>query len=294
MALVACDTKHVLLYSSFGFGLAAIHTDITTITAMKTENIEEPLGVPTIATPADNPLSARQASVTFSTTAAVTVDGLVNFDSMPTCASEFCVASSHPALPCPTVSTSCSASATAIGRCAGVGVPTTCYCALPNPLFCAWGCDWFDWMLAENWFNATCPQVLPVDFKPVPPCARPCFEERVFNYGCITYQKNCFCSHENLFGCNTGCTAQDNLTIVSWYASVCAIPTASALQVAAVETTGSTIIPGSSAWAGFAWYEFLTIAVGALTVLVFLAYVPFSKDIIKKRIKVKQIKATQS
>jgi uncharacterized membrane protein YgaE (UPF0421/DUF939 family) len=81
---------------------------------------------------------------------------------------------------------------------------------------------------------------------------------------------------------------QDNLTIVSWYASVCAIPTASALQVAAVETTGSTIIPGSSAWAGFAWYEFLTIAVGALTVLVFLAYVPFSKDIIKKRIKAKR------
>lgn len=249
-----------------------------TATTMLTENIEEPLGVPTLATPADNPLSARRASVTSSTAA----DELVNFDSMPTCASEFCVASSHLALPCPTFSTSCSASATANGRCAGVGVPTTCYCALPNPLFCARSCDWFDWMLAENWFNATCPQVLPVDFKPVPPCARPCFEERVFNYGCITYQKNCFCSHKNLFGCNTDCTMQDNLTIVSWYASVCAIPTASALQVAAVETTGSTIIPSSSAWAGFAWYELLTIVVGALTVLVFLAYVSFWKDLINQ------------
>ena len=268
----------------------------TTTLVENIENIEEPLGVPTLATPADNPLSARQASVT-SSAAAVTVNGLVNFDSMPACASKYCVAYSHPALPCPTVSTSCLASTTTSGGCAGVGVPTTCYCALPNPLFCAWSCDWFDWMLAENWFNATCPQVPPVDFKPVPSCARPCFEERVFNYGCITYQKNCFCSHQNLFGCNTGCTAQDNLTIVSWYASVCAIPTASALQVAAVETTGSTIIPGPSVWAGFTWYELLTIVVGALSVLVFLAYVSFWKDLINqhdlKRIKHRAKSTTQ-
>ncbi|OCK73697.1 hypothetical protein K432DRAFT_410480 [Lepidopterella palustris CBS 459.81] len=259
---------------------------MTTMKTTRIESMQEPLLAPSPTTPADHLLSARQASLPSITTFTGSIGELVNFDSMPTCASKHCVAASRPALPCPTVSTSCSASdlasATENGGCAGFGVPATCFCSLPNPLLCAWSCDWFDWMLAENWFNATCPQVAPVSFDPVPACARSCFEERVFNFGCITYQKNCFCSQPSLFGCNIDCGVNDNLTIVSWYASVCAIPTASALQVAAVQTTGSTVIPISSPWSGFAWYEIFTIVVGALSILVFLAYVSFWKDIINQ------------
>ncbi|OCL08179.1 hypothetical protein AOQ84DRAFT_439760 [Glonium stellatum] len=261
-------------------------TVMATLATMAIESSKESPGVPTLATPEDYRLSARQASPTISTAAAATVDGLVNLDSMPSCAFKSCVVSSHPALPCPTVSTSCSASASATAAsdgCAGVGIPTTCYCALPNPLFCAWGCRWFDWMLAENWFNATCPQVPPIDFTPVPACARACFEESIFNYGCLTYQKNCFCSVGSLFGCNAGCTPQENQTIASWYASACVVPTASALQVAAVQTTGSSIIPSSHPWGGFSWYEIFSIVVGGLSVVAFLIYVSVWKDIINRR-----------
>ncbi|KAF2184171.1 hypothetical protein K469DRAFT_783913 [Zopfia rhizophila CBS 207.26] len=220
---------------------------------------------------------------TLTTSAVPATTSLVNFDSMPECASKYCVNSTHSALPCPSISTPCPASATA---CAGVGVPAACYCGLPNPLYCAWTyCGWLDWMLAEDWFSTTCPYVAPVNFDPLPDCARDCLEGRLFDYGCITLQKNCFCSHVSLFGCNADCSTQENLTVANWYATVCAISSASALQVAAVETSASLVIPHSKPWDGFRWYEIFTLVVGIISVVVFLVYVFWGKDSIGRRMK---------
>lgn len=138
-------------------------------------------------------------------------------------------------------------------------------------------------MLAENWFNSTCPGVPPIDFSPLPLCVQSCIKDRTFDSGCITYQKICFCSRQSFSGCNFGCSGEDKTRIVDWYASVCGIPTASAEEVLAAETTAAGVIPPSSPWGGFFWYELFTLVVGVLSVAVFLAYVTFWRDHIQKQ-----------
>jgi hypothetical protein len=220
--------------------------------------------------------------------------GLVNFHNMPACASSACAArGTLPKLSCSTVNAPCPTGASAatgatnkdVSTNSNSGCPTvplSCYCALPNPLLCAWTCGWYDWLLAENWFNTTCPGVPPIDFSPVPACARSCLHDRVFNYGCITLQKNCFCSQKSLFGCSGDCSTTENATVVDWYRKTCHVSLDEARKVADIMNKTGAALLETKHWRGFDWYEIFLIVVLSTSVGVFLCYVSYGRERIRK------------
>lgn len=186
-----------------------------------------------------------------SPTPTATFDSTIDFASIPTCALKYCVYPGYSAssLPCSTISAPCPT---------GTGSPAnncstfehSCYCNLAKPLECAFHpCGWEDVMLMENWFNKTCPDVDPsisYSFKVnskdelVPSCAQKCIQEQALFYGCTSESKNCFCSHESLFGCTATCSKADNATLASWLAATCQITAADATEVVEDDETGNS------------------------------------------------------
>jgi hypothetical protein len=99
-----------------------------------------------------------------------------------------------------------------------------CFCNQPSPLRCAWSCDWRGWMGVEDWFSRTCPEVPPVDFSPLPSCARNCIESNSLKYGCISQSRNCFCLEGNLFNCTDSCGSKSEVQdIADWYSGLCSL-----------------------------------------------------------------------
>jgi hypothetical protein len=153
-----------------------------------------------------------------------------------------------------------------------------CFCKAPIPLICAWGCDWTGWMYVEDWFSKVCPDTPPVDFNPLPTCARDCISDGSFNYGCITQTSSCFCLRANLFNCPAQCsTAAELDQIKHWYANECGYPfTYASMVVNATagnppNTNGSAqsvAVIQSSRKSELRWYEVLAIVTICLTVAV--------------------------
>ncbi len=225
-------------------------------------------------------------SIANATITSVATASLVPFHEMPSCASKHCLAGSPASLPCPTVFTPCSsapigaATAPASGD-SCVTVPRACYCALPNPLLCGWEhCSWMDWYRAEDWFEATCPGLASLDFSPLPKKCQKCLRGRLFDHGCITYQKNCFCSLRNFLGCGSDCNASQNPFVAEWYADVCAVP-----LTAASDISLGGIAPGSTGSGGFKfrWYEYCAIVILGLSVVIFVSYFFGFRGCLRKR-----------
>lgn len=223
-----------------------------------------------------------------SPTPTMTVDSTIDFASMPTCALSYCIYPGHSAssLPCSTIPAPCPTGS-------GNNCSTfdhSCYCNLATPLECAFHpCPWEDVMLMENWFNKTCPEVDPsinYNFKVnskdefVPSCARQCIQDQVLFYGCTSESKNCFCSHQKLFGCTATCSEADNSTLASWLAATCQITAANAITVVedddpnqSEEKEGGPKPPHRPR--PLHWYEKMSISVLAITagVLCIVAFV---------------------
>jgi hypothetical protein len=206
--------------------------------------------------------------------------GLVPFHALPSCVFKHCVEEttstllcSTPFIPRPTSS--------------GTNIPTVekaCYCSLPHPLSCAWAkCKPMDWLLAEDWYSSACPNVQPVDFTPLPVCAQSCLQESTFDHTCITFQRNCFCSLENLFGCLAMCDAAANNSVVEWYSHQCGVSTQRALQVAmVVNWTVLGVLSQPPPAYRLAWYEAFTVVVLAISALAFLVHVLWLREFMLK------------
>jgi hypothetical protein len=119
----------------------------------------------------------------------------------------------------------------------------------------------------EDWFNSVCPTASPVPFQDdngkqlLPKCANGCLIDSIFNYGCITGQRNCFCSQRSVFQCAAKCNAKDNATIAAWYVSACAVSPEAATGALRAEKVGDPVIPFVAEWPGFEWYEYLVLVV---------------------------------
>jgi hypothetical protein len=226
---------------------------------------------------------------------------LVPFGSIPSCAAQNCAKNNSVPLACSTITTACrllsaptakpraepptSSGSLAEDRC--ITFSRSCYCNLASPLQCAWepckanSTDWADWLKVEDWFNIVCPTASPVPFKDrndkplLPDCASRCLIDNTFNYGCITGQRNCFCSQRTVFQCAAECNAKDNATVVAWYASVCAVSPEAATSALGAPKVGDPVIPLVAPWTGFEWYEYLVLAVLGLVVSTGILYLVF-------------------
>jgi hypothetical protein len=176
-----------------------------------------------------------------------------------------------------------------------------CFCKLQVPLQCAWQCSWNEWMLAEDWYVGVCgPDADRLSYDGLPDCARNCLPEALFDHGCITEGRNCFCSGGELFGCAELCTAEsDRLAVQNWIVKQCGASEELAKQAAndgqfvkplnEVELLVETVIgvfkgrvPGRSEFGKEAvplpskgpkrlnWSETLAIFVASLSALAFL------------------------
>ncbi|SPO06819.1 uncharacterized protein DNG_09513 [Cephalotrichum gorgonifer] len=100
-----------------------------------------------------------------------------------------------------------------------------CYCSLKTSLSCAWSCSWSDWWDTEDWFADRCagsPAAQPLDFSPLPNCARDCIDDASFAYGCITGSTNCFCANGDLFECQNACSSEAEwVKIQEWLEDAC-------------------------------------------------------------------------
>jgi hypothetical protein len=176
-----------------------------------------------------------------------------------------------------------------------------CFCKLQVPLHCAWQCSWNEWMLAEDWYVGVCGQDADqLSYDGLPDCARNCLPEALFDHGCITEGRNCFCSGGELFGCTELCTAEsDRLAVQNWIVKQCGASEELAKQGAdgehfveplnEIELLVETVIgvfqgriPGKSEFGKedvpvpskgpkrLSWSETLAIVVACLSALVFL------------------------
>src|SRR6266536_1772601 len=153
-----------------------------------------------------------------------------------------------------------------------------CFCNAATPLSCAWSCSWEGWMYVEDWFTKMCPETKPVDFDPLPSCARDCISDGSFNYGCITQSRSCFCIHGELNDCPDKCTKEEDIRkIEDSYASECKVSHDDAVEVAgasatALPSSGENKKEGAvvrqSKGKKLHWYEILVIFTAALTVFV--------------------------
>lgn len=190
--------------------------------------------------------------------------GTVNIDLMPTCAMNACVNPTAPPLPCASVRVPCPSAIGGGDNC--TTVDRDCYCKQTTPLACAWDCGWWDWMLAEDWFQTTCPNVLPINFNTAPACARKCLWENSVNYGCINSGRNCFCLEGSVFGCESKCS--DNSTILAWLEEedVCNFTSSEASYEAGITVSPKdSALPPLHKTSKLHWYEIFPIVVGSLS-----------------------------
>ena len=206
----------------------------------------------------------------------------VNYESMPTCAMSNCVYPASTATPLACESTSIPCPTGGSGNCSTVSL--SCYCNLRTPLDCAWGCGWTDWMLAENWYGETCPNVKPISYdfvvnstrEHVPSCAADCLPAQVISQGCTSESVNCFCNYESLFGCTSTCTKAGNATIAHWLVAACGITYDTAMDYVEADTASdSTAKDGGpqppTLMKPLHWYEIMPITVFSASVVAFLA-----------------------
>ncbi|ERF75871.1 hypothetical protein EPUS_01237 [Endocarpon pusillum Z07020] len=130
-------------------------------------------------------------------------------------ASFFTSCSSTP-LPCPRLDTPC---AQHVNGC--YQYEEECFCALPQPIACAWACPWAGWMRVEDWYRNTCGSLKTIDFALAPGCARDCIREGSFNYGCVTEEQSCFCQHASVFDCEQQCTQRGKDRLQEWVRDQC-------------------------------------------------------------------------
>jgi hypothetical protein len=237
---------------------------------------------------------------------------VVPFLSMPSCAFENCVKDNSSALPCPTLTTPCrllfSASPTTSQSVEAPAttvtsddslcttVPLSCYCNLADPLQCAWkpcridARDPSGWLLAEDWFNATCPSASPSPFDTNSPKSKSllparfstCLQDQAFASGCIIEKTICFCPIRSLFGCASGCSTTENATIANWYSSVCAVSLTDATAALQNVDVPWPVIPAKDPWPGLVWYEILVLVVLGLIAGIGLIYL-WMREWLRKR-----------
>lgn len=206
----------------------------------------------------------------------------VDFGLMPSCGVSHCVYPSTTTYPCPTTFPSPCPSGDG-DNCSTVSLD--CYCNLATPYQCAFHpCSWYNVMLLENWFNQTCPDTDPTvsyDFQVnstrmfVPSCALDCIQTQTINYGCTSESKNCFCSHQSLYGCTARCSQNDNSTLADWLAATCQISSDDATETVQDDTAGaSTFKEGGpmppSPPQPLHWYEIMAIVVLSVSTLLYL------------------------
>ncbi|KFA65883.1 hypothetical protein S40285_10680 [Stachybotrys chlorohalonatus IBT 40285] len=156
-------------------------------------------------------------------------DGIVDLQTMPSCESSYCWGGETIFVDtiCPPIGTVCEFTDDTCWQ----QYDRDCYCSLQKGLYCAWPCDWLVWWDVEDWFAEHCPSspAVTLDFAGLPACARECFEDAVFETGCITQSSNCFCAWGELFECHNHCgTSEEWSQIEDWLQEVCSIDTRSA------------------------------------------------------------------
>ncbi|OAP54247.1 hypothetical protein AYL99_11348 [Fonsecaea erecta] len=104
----------------------------------------------------------------------------------------------------------------------------SCYCALKDPLYCAWSCTWWEWMATEDWFMDECgPDSDKLLYDGLPACAQRCLRPALVYYGCVTEGRNCFCIHGSLFNCQSNCHKESEVTAIqNWLVGQCGVSAA--------------------------------------------------------------------
>lgn len=171
---------------------------------------------------------------------------------------------------------------------------STCYCQQIDQLDCAWSCEWWDWMIVEDWFFKQCPQAPTVDFKKAPKCAAACLEEKVIDYGCLTKNSNCFCIHADLFNCNYKCKGKEKDQLKTWLMDSCRVSEAQAQAGVTSSGFSQGAVDEGEAYGGdrtepiftarkrrkLRWYEGMAIALliaSVIAVLWFFGWMRFSE-----------------
>lgn len=148
-------------------------------------------------------------------------------------------------------------------------------------------------MNVEDWFKNLCPAVKPIDYSTLPSCARDCISNNAFDYGCITSDATCFCSHNSVFGCEKKCkNTKDVDAILNWYTAQCHAPMASAsnaLNSAPIETDKAGAPSPPIKKRKLRWYEVMAIIVFVATAIALVVGViliwMFDPESIKEKIK---------
>jgi hypothetical protein len=205
---------------------------------------------------------------------------VVNFDSLAsaTCPFGQCVYPSAGTVsvspPCKAIPTPCPAAAGGGDNCSTF--PLECYCQQATPLYCAWSCSsWYEWFLAEDWFQTQCPGVKPIDFNSAPKCARQCLSEESINYGCVGSTRNCFCLHGSLFGCEKQCkgTVAVQQSLVNWYQEQCLVSESVAESDIGVSATKNVTASLFRPPRKYPWYEILPITIASISGAIFLGII---------------------
>jgi hypothetical protein len=237
---------------------------------------------------------------------------------VPSCSTKYTLCFSSSTTAQPSFASSAAATASGSGPAGNAAdsncrsIPRSCFCALPDPLRCVWqaspGNEWTDpcRLQAEDWLDSVCNsqssksknqtpgQAQPDAFavqklsfdgsdKTVPKCLRKCLQESVFNRGCFTYKRNCFCSSQHLFDCQGKCKTKEKGEVIEWYSGVCLLSkdTAAAVVNARVEVQPSRHIH-------IAWYEGLAIAVLGLSIIVIVVHVVWFRNNRLKKLQEKK------
>lgn len=148
-----------------------------------------------------------------------------------------------------------------------------CYCNFPVALDCAWDCDWLSYMYIEDWYRTICgPR--PINFTELPGCAKKCVETKLFDYGCVTFEKNCFCQHNSTFTCEDGCDEKGKQGIVTWLERECSLSDTGAqdvigdLEPDTIAKSGK-IVANRRAPRRWYWYEIVTVVILSFSALLF-------------------------
>ncbi|PVH68695.1 hypothetical protein DL98DRAFT_599302 [Cadophora sp. DSE1049] len=154
------------------------------------------------------------------------VPTIIDWSTMPSCAKSHCTPSMTPTIDCPYISGPCPSD---VANSSCQTYSKDCYCKQTSPLACAWGCSWFNWLLAEDWFARpdVCASTPNITFDALPSCARDCLWQSSFDYGCITHTKNCFCKYGSLYGCDKKCRAAadggPSGKVARWFTEQCSV-----------------------------------------------------------------------
>jgi hypothetical protein len=143
----------------------------------------------------------------------------------------------------------------------------SCFCGLKSPLACAWSCSWWNWFLAEDWYNQTaCPgKTRELDFGGVPKCARQCLHDGLVDYGCISAGKDCFCLQGTLFDCDKRCSGAELESLQNWWDETC-------VDVDESGNQREVVRPDAGQKEALDWYEIFSITVFFFTTLILLLF----------------------